>query len=79
MQSAVSDPYRKSMDKFWGVFAKGSTRAAKPEDVAKIIYRAANDSSNRLRYLAKPGPFYWMNSILPDALWRRLMVKAMVK
>jgi NAD(P)-dependent dehydrogenase (short-subunit alcohol dehydrogenase family) len=79
MQSAVSDPYRKSMEKFWGVFAKGDARAAKPEDVAKIIYRAANDSSNRLRYLAKPGPFYWMNSILPDALWRRLMVKAMVK
>jgi hypothetical protein len=44
-----------------------------------VIYRAANDSSNRLRYLAKPGPLFWMNRILPDAVWRRLMVKVMVK
>jgi NAD(P)-dependent dehydrogenase (short-subunit alcohol dehydrogenase family) len=78
MQMAVSDPYRTSMNKFLGVFTKSSSAAAKPEDVAKVIYRAATDSSNRLRYLAKPGPFFWMNRILPDALWRRMLVKAMV-
>ncbi len=79
MQTAVSDPYRTSMAKFMGVFAKNNSGAAKPEQVAKVIYRAANDSSNRLRYLAKPGPFFWMNRILPDAVWRRLLVKVMVK
>ena len=79
MQMAVSDPYRASMDKFLGVFTKANSAGAKPKDVAKVIYRAANDSSNRLRYLAKPGPLFWMNRILPDAMWRRLMVKAMVK
>jgi NAD(P)-dependent dehydrogenase (short-subunit alcohol dehydrogenase family) len=79
MQTAISAPYRASMTKFLGVFTKSGARAAKPEEVAKVIYRAANDSSNRLRYLAKPGPFFWMNRILPDALWRRLLVKAMVK
>jgi NAD(P)-dependent dehydrogenase (short-subunit alcohol dehydrogenase family) len=78
-QVAVSDPYRTSMDKFLAVFAKGNSAGAKPVEVAKVIYRAANDSSNRLRYLAKPGPFFWMNRILPDVLWRRLMVKVMVK
>jgi NAD(P)-dependent dehydrogenase (short-subunit alcohol dehydrogenase family) len=78
-QIAVSDPYRASMTKFLGVFAKSSAAGARPEEVAKVIYRAANDSSNRLRYLAKPGPFFWMNRILPDAVWRRLLVKAMVK
>jgi NAD(P)-dependent dehydrogenase (short-subunit alcohol dehydrogenase family) len=78
-QIAVSTPYRASMDKFLSVFAKGNSTGAKPEEVAKVIYRAANDSSNRLRYLAKPGPFFWMNRILPDAVWRRLLVKAMVK
>jgi len=78
-QMAVSDPYRASMTKFLGVFAKSNAAGAKPEEVAKVIYRAANDSSNRLRYLAKPGPFFWMNRILPDAMWRRLLVKAMVK
>jgi NAD(P)-dependent dehydrogenase (short-subunit alcohol dehydrogenase family) len=79
MQMAVSDPYRASVDKFLGVFAKSSARAARPEEVAKVIYDAANDASNRLRYLAKPGLFFWMNRLLPDALWRRLLVKAMVK
>lgn len=79
MQTVVSDPYRPGMDKFLGVFEKGGARAALPVEVAKVIYRAANDSSNRLRYLAKPGPFYVLNRILPDAIWRRLLVKAMVR
>ena len=79
MQMAVSDPYRVSMNKFLGVFKKSNAAGAKPEEVAKVIYRAANDSSNRLRYLAKPGPFFWMNRVFPDAVWQRLLVKAMVK
>jgi NAD(P)-dependent dehydrogenase (short-subunit alcohol dehydrogenase family) len=79
MQMAVSDPYRASMTKFLSVFKKSNSAGSKPEEVAKVIYRAANDSSNRLRYLAKPGPFFWMNRILPDAVWRRVLVKAMVK
>ena len=79
MQVATSEPYRTSMNKFLGVFTKSNARAASPEDVAKVIYRAANDASNRLRYLAKPGPLFWLNRFLPDAAWRRLLVKAMVK
>ena len=79
MQTAISEPYRTSMNKFLALFAKRNSAGAKPEDVAKIIYRAANDPGNRLRYLAKPGPFFRLNRILPDAIWRRLLVKAMVK
>jgi NAD(P)-dependent dehydrogenase (short-subunit alcohol dehydrogenase family) len=79
MQVATSEPYRASMNKFLGVFTKSNARAASPEDVAKVIFRAANDTSNRLRYLAKPGPLFWLNRFLPDAAWRRLLVKAMVK
>ena len=78
-QTAVSDPYRTSMNKFLAVFTKSNSAGAKPEEVAKVIYRAANDPGNRLRYLAKPGPFFWMNRILPDAVWRRLLMKAMVQ
>ena len=78
-QIAVSDPYRASMNKFLGVFAKGNSTGARPEEVAKVIYGAANDASNRLRYLAKPGPFFWLNRFLPDPAWQRLLVKAMVK
>lgn len=79
MQVATSDVYRASMAKFLAIFTKRNSGGAKPEEVAKVIYRAANDPINRLRYLAKPGPFYRLNRILPDAVWRRLLVKAMVK
>jgi hypothetical protein len=78
MQMAMSDPYRTSMTRFLSVFKKSNSAGATPEQVAKIIYRAASDSSNRLRYLAKPGPFFWMNRLLPDFMWRRLLMKAMV-
>ncbi len=78
-QIAVSNPYRESMNKFLAVFAKGNSAGARPEEVAKVIYRAANDSSNRLRYLARPGPFFWINRFLPDAAWRQLLIKVMVK
>jgi hypothetical protein len=78
-QTEVSDPYRTSMNNFLGVFAKSNSAGAKPEEVAKVIYRAANDPGNRLRHLAKPGPFFWMNRILPDAVWRRLLMKVMVQ
>jgi NAD(P)-dependent dehydrogenase (short-subunit alcohol dehydrogenase family) len=78
-QTVVSEPYRASMAKFLGVFAKSNAAGAAPEEVARVIYRAANDSSDRLRYLAKPGPLFRINRILPDVLWRRLLVKAMVK
>ncbi|MGC2400653.1 MAG: hypothetical protein WA510_12750 [Acidobacteriaceae bacterium] len=78
-QTAVSDPYQASMDKFLAVFTKSNSAGSKPEEVAKVIFRAANDPGNRLRYLAKPGPFFWMNRLLQDAVWRRLLVRAMVK
>jgi NAD(P)-dependent dehydrogenase (short-subunit alcohol dehydrogenase family) len=78
-QTAVIEPYRAGMNKFLAVFTKANSAGAKPEEVAKVIYRAANDSSNRLRYLAKSGPLFRTNRIMPDALWRRLLVKAMVK
>ncbi|WP_158815892.1 SDR family oxidoreductase [Methylocapsa sp. S129] len=79
MQTAVSDPYRVSLAKFLAIFTKRNSGGSRPEEVAKVIYRAANDPSNRLRYLAKPGPFFRLNRVLPDAAWRRLLVKAMVK
>ncbi len=79
MQTAVSEPYRASVTKFLAFLAKRDAQGSKPESVAKVIFRAANDSSNRLRYLAEPGPIYRINRILPDSVWRWLLVKAMVK
>ncbi len=46
---------------------------ADPADVASVILRAAQDGSNRLRYLAKPGSYVLMNRLLPDRVWRGMI------
>ncbi|MEW5858417.1 MAG: hypothetical protein AB1861_13715 [Cyanobacteriota bacterium] len=44
---------------------------APPEVVAKVIYRAATDNSNRLRYSANSGMILALRKILPDSLFFR--------
>ena len=79
MQIVSSAPYRAGTDRMMAMFSKMRGKLPQPEAVAKVIYRAANDRCNRLRYLAKPGPFLAVNRILPDILWRTLLAKVMVR
>jgi NAD(P)-dependent dehydrogenase (short-subunit alcohol dehydrogenase family) len=44
-----------------------------PEAVARTIFRAAVDSSGKLRYPAKPGPFLFLHNWLPDVAWRSML------
>lgn len=44
-----------------------------PESAARTIYRAATDTSGRLRYPVNAGPYLLLNRWLPDALWRRMI------
>ncbi len=48
-----------------------------PEGVAKTIYRAAKDRSERLRYSPHGEAFLLMHAILPDSLWRSLVTHMM--
>jgi NADP-dependent 3-hydroxy acid dehydrogenase YdfG len=48
-----------------------------PEGVARTIYRAANDHSQRLRYSPHGKTFLLMHKILPDSLWRSLITRMM--
>jgi NAD(P)-dependent dehydrogenase (short-subunit alcohol dehydrogenase family) len=48
-----------------------------PEGVAKTIYRAANDRSERLRYSPHGEAFLFMHAIVPDSLWRFLVTRMM--
>ncbi len=48
-----------------------------PESVARVIFRAANDQSDRLRYLARPGPYVALYRLLPDWIWRRMIAAAL--
>lgn len=49
-----------------------------PEGVAKAIYRAASDRSQRLRYSPHGEAFLLMHAILPDWLWRSLVTRMML-
>ncbi|WP_204140946.1 SDR family oxidoreductase [Halomicronema sp. CCY15110] len=48
-----------------------------PEGVARTIYKAANDRSQRLRYSPHGEAFLLMHKILPDSLWRSLVAHMM--
>ncbi len=49
-----------------------------PEGVAKTIYRAASDRSDRLRYSPHGGAFLLLHALLPDQLWRSLVKSTML-
>jgi short-subunit dehydrogenase len=57
-----------------------NTKGAEPEMVAKVIYKAATDNSNRLRYLAGKDVklFLFMRKLLPDRLFFTL-IKSQLK
>ncbi len=56
------------------VTEKVGVRVPGPEPVARVIYRAATSRSGRLRWPAKPGPYLALRSMLPDAIWRRIIM-----
>lgn len=56
-----------------GAIAKG------PDRVAKEIYRAASSTSGRLRYSANANAIFLTRAVLPDALWRWLLDKALIR
>ena len=72
---AKNDVYSKSEDKMMAFMEKIDKTLPGPEHVAKVIFRAATDNSQRLRYLAKPGPFLAMHNLLPDCVMRWMMQK----
>lgn len=53
--------------------AQLNERLPGPAGVAKAIYRAATDSSSRLRYSPHGEVFLLMHALLPDWLWRILV------
>jgi NAD(P)-dependent dehydrogenase (short-subunit alcohol dehydrogenase family) len=65
--------YEQQMSKIIHLTARLNNTLPGPEGVAKVIYKASTDSSNKLRYLVKTGPYLKVNAILPDTLWRSLV------
>lgn len=51
--------------------------APDPSEVAKTVFTAAKDNSERLRYHAMPGPYVMLYKLLPDRLWRAIIEAAL--
>lgn len=50
-----------------------------PETVAKVVFTAAQDRSDRLRYPARPGPYLLLHKLLPDRVWRSMIEGALYR
>ena len=58
----------------------GSKKAAGPEGVAKVIFKAATDGQARLRYSANgAAPLLWLNRPLPPSFLHGLLRQAFIK
>ncbi len=66
------DQYAKAQ---FGVMDKTGPGGSSPEDAAKVIYKAANDSSNRLRYSvgADARMLLLARRLLPETLFRAMI------
>jgi short-subunit dehydrogenase len=70
---AEHDAYADDLKKFRTMSDHLNAGSPTPDIVAKTIFRAATDGSERLRYPVANGPIPWLHRILPDAVWRRLL------
>ena len=71
--------YKKEFDNYMLWVNREDERAPGPEAVAKAVYRAATDPSDRLRYPVRGRFILALNSIVPDAMWRSLMTGGMTR
>ena len=67
--------YKKTMDKRIAAYEKRRSRLSDPSDIAEVVYRAATDHHDRLRYLAgDDAKFFWrLKRILPFPVFTRLV------
>lgn len=73
-----TDQYDRFIQKFNDAAQKVMKEAEGPEVVAKVIYRAATDSSTQMRYaVGKPGPMLLiLRKLLPDSLYFLMVRKS---
>lgn len=77
LEWAEHPAYSPQLEEFRAMSARMQDGLPGPERVAEVIYRAATDGSERLRYRAAAGPYPWLHALLPDAAWRRLVGMAL--
>lgn len=76
-QWASHAAYEPQVSAFKDMSLRLNDRLPGPEKVAEVVFRAATDPSDRLRYRAAAGPYPLMRALLPDAVWRGLVAMAL--
>jgi len=69
--------YDAQFENYMGWVRIGDAKAPEPNPVAEAIYRAANDTSLRLRYPVKRKLMLALIALFPDSVWRLLNEQGM--
>jgi NAD(P)-dependent dehydrogenase (short-subunit alcohol dehydrogenase family) len=73
-QQVTHAAYEPQLSRVMAKMAQGAAAAPGPELVAKLILKAAEDPSDRLRYVASNGrAFMALKRRLPEGTWRAMM------
>ncbi|MBW4579526.1 MAG: SDR family oxidoreductase [Tildeniella nuda ZEHNDER 1965/U140] len=73
LQWATHTAYEPGVSNMIEMTANLNNNLPGPEGVAAVIYQAAIDRTDKLRYTAQPGPYLLMKQLLPDSLWRTVV------
>jgi NAD(P)-dependent dehydrogenase (short-subunit alcohol dehydrogenase family) len=71
--------YDRQFDNFMAWAMREDEKAPGCEAVAEVIFKAATDKSDRLRYPVQGRLALLMYALLPDAVWRSLMAGGMTR
>lgn len=72
--------YKALCDKAFANYEKSSSGATLPEKVAKVIFKAADDGSKKLRYAVGPDAksLLFLRNILPDGIYAKMIKLALL-
>ena len=73
MELAVAAPYDHISRRMLALYRDRQDALPGPERVAETILRAAKSTSRRLRWPVHHQPYAALHSLLPDALWQRIV------
>ena len=76
---AIHSAYAQPIDLVQKFMYKLNDNLPEPDGVAKAIYRAATDRSQRLRYSPHGEILLLLHALLPDRLWRLLVETLMLR
>ncbi|XGV95006.1 MAG: SDR family oxidoreductase [Leptolyngbya sp. BL-A-14] len=75
---AIHPEYTQMIDQVKHFMTRINDTLPEPDSVAKAIYRAATDRSDRLRYSPHGELFLLLHALLPDPIWRSLVERMML-